>query len=137
MSKPLQVADEPCSSCPYRKDTPPGVWHESEYEKLRGYDDGPQGQTSFAAFLCHHSTAACQLACRGWLTVHRESVAARLAVMTGVVSDEQRHAAVSVELYANGNEAADAGLAGVTNPSEAAIQVSRKLSKHKRARAKR
>ena len=30
-----EVRSQPCSSCPYRKDVPSGVWAHHEYEKLR------------------------------------------------------------------------------------------------------
>ena len=83
----LHVAASPCTSCPYRKDTPSGIWHPTEYEKLRQYDDP---QTSFAVFLCHYSLDSNRdTACRGWLSVACESVAVRLAVLRGTFTVEQ------------------------------------------------
>ena len=38
MSEKLHVAQSPCTSCPYRRDAPAGVWDKSDYEKLRGRD---------------------------------------------------------------------------------------------------
>lgn len=95
-SKRLHIPASPCTSCPYRRDTPPGVWHPEEYEKLRGYDDP---QTSYGTFLCHHSTEAGRDAvCRGWLSVHRESIAARLAVSNGTIPDDARYEEVVEQL---------------------------------------
>lgn len=46
----LTVRTEPCSSCPYRRDVPSGVWHREEYEKLLQYDDSTE---ILPAFMCH------------------------------------------------------------------------------------
>lgn len=133
---PLHVAVSPCTSCPYAKSTPPGVWHKSEYLKLPGYDDP---QTAFETFLCHHSAVTDrQSVCRGWLTVHAESVAARLATSMGLVTDDERYAPVKEELYASGAEACAAGIAGITRPSAPARRVIDRLNTaRQRARAKR
>lgn len=130
--EPLRVAQSPCTSCPYRCDTPPGVWHPSEYEKLRTYDDNSQ-TPSFGVFLCHHSTTTKRdTVCRGWLTVHRESVAARIATMQGLVTDEQRYACVREKLYRTGNAAANAGMRGVARPGRKALAVIRRLKRNRK-----
>jgi Family of unknown function (DUF6283) len=139
----LAVAKNPCSTCPYRKDTPPGVWSADEYEKLRLYDepefdpDYPEAMRlpEFAAFLCHHSlTQPGDTLCRGWLTVHSDSVAVRLTVAKGAVTWDQVDAPVTVELYASGNEAADAGEVAIEAPSWAAVRAAQRLlAKRERA----
>lgn len=130
--EPLKVLKSPCSSCPYRKDVPPGVWHESEYEKLRGYDDN----STLGVFLCHHTSGERQTVCRGWLYVHQDSVAARLACATGAVTVDQLFAEVPVECYGSGNEAADAGLAGVEKPTVEAVLMGRKIRAAKQRRTR-
>lgn len=128
MKEPLKVADSPCASCPYRKDVPSGVWAKSEYVKLPGYDDGPQGQTEFAPFLCHHSPAIGEeYACRGWLSVHCQSAAVRLLMYTELVTEEQVFAKPTVPLFASGAEAAEHGMREIRRPSEAAIAMADKL----------
>ena len=123
MSK-LLVQPSPSSACPYRCEVPPGVWAAEEYEKLRGFDDN----TEFGTFLCHHTPAIGQkTVCRGWLTVHAESVAVRLAVARGLVTDDERYGLVWEPLYGSGNEAADAGLSGVAEPEEAAQRMMARL----------
>lgn len=123
-SQPLHVAPRPCTTCPYRRDTPAGIWAPEEYEKLARYDDEPL----LATFLCHQTNATgIPTACRGWLSVHCESVAARMAVMQGRVTNDQRYAEVDVDLYANGREARDAGMAGVEHPDEAAQRAMDRL----------
>lgn len=120
----MRVAPEPCSTCPYRRDTPPGVWDQNEYEKLPLFDTNE----SFETFLCHQSTAiGVDTACRGWATVHCESVSVRLAMMRGTLTRDQVYADVKSPLYADGREAAEAGIAGIMEPSAAAVQAIGKL----------
>lgn len=120
----MNVLPSPCDSCPYRRDCPSGVWHEAEYEKLRDYDSN----RAFSLFLCHQTPVIGEVtACRGWLTVHAESVAARLAVCQGLVTDEQRYAPVSVPLFSSGEEAADAGEARIKRPGKAARKMIEKI----------
>ena len=132
----MHVAKSPCSSCPYRKDVPAGVWHKSEYEKLPAYDDGPQGQKSLivGVFLCHQTPeikpkVGTDTVCRGWLTVHSEGVAARLAVMNGQITPEQMYAEVAEPLYASGAEAAAAGIKGIKRPNKKARKIIDRLAK--------
>lgn len=121
----LHVAPRPCSTCPYRRDTPPGIWHPDEYERLADFDDvDADGVLPTSTFRCHQQTATgVPTACRGWLTVHADSVAVRVAVVTGQVTIDQVRAPVPVDLYASGAEARDAGLAGVADPSPEALQA--------------
>lgn len=125
----MNVLPGPCTTCPYRKDVPAGIWSAEEYEKLRGYDDP---QTSFAAFLCHQSPEIGRdTLCRGWLSVHCESVAARLLLLAKRITRSQLYATVKEVLYASGNEAADAGLRGVARPSRQAKRAIRRLTGRK------
>lgn len=130
MTEPLQLAPRPCSTCPYRKDTPVGIWHPEEYEKLRGFD-ADAFPPSIATFHCHQENATgVPTACRGWVSCHGfDSVAIRLAVMRGSLTVEQVESPCPVELYASGAEAAEAGLAGVPLPSAAAVKEMGKLAR--------
>lgn len=127
----LTVAVNPCESCPYRRDVPPGVWHRSEYEKLRDYDE--THEPALGIFLCHHSPNMEQEAiCRGWLTVHADSIAVRLAVLQGNVTPDQRDAPVTVPLFEDGNQAADAGIKGIRRPNDKARQIINRLDKQRK-----
>lgn len=130
-NKPLKCAAVPCRSCPYRRDTPTGVWHPTEYEKLRGFADGQgEGIPHIGIFLCHQTNAVGEeTVCRGWLTVEQDSVAVRLALMKGDVTPEQVYAEVPVALYGSGEEAAAAGLSGVDAPSPEADRLMDRLVK--------
>jgi hypothetical protein len=146
----LEVPTSPCTSCPYRKDTPPGVWHEDEYNKLALYDGHFQVKGSnvsdfelqnvppLIVFLCHHSpTISRDAVCRGWLTVHSESIAVRLAMMNGQVTPEEVYADVKEELYASGAEAAKAGKKGIKRPSAKAVRLMRKIENEHKSRSRR
>lgn len=50
----LHVAPRTCSTCPYRRDTPPGIWDAAEYRKLPAYDqDPPAIPDGIVEFHCH------------------------------------------------------------------------------------
>ena len=128
MKEPLFCAPGPCGSCPYRRDVPPGVWHPDEYEKLRGYDEGG---LALGIFLCHQTNATGrETVCRGWLTVASDSIAVRLGLARGLLTTAMRDALVDVDLYPNGAEAAEAGMAGVDDPTpETRLMISRLIRK--------
>jgi hypothetical protein len=69
-------------------------------------------------FKCHQSgITQVDTVCKGWLSVHRDSVAVRFAVLTGKVSGDEVPRAAEAYLYSSGAEACKAGMAGVDNPS--------------------
>lgn len=131
-STPLRVLQEPCRSCPYRRDTPPGIWAASEYAKLLRFSPGGQEIPEIALFLCHRSPYAGQSVCRGWLTVEADSVAVRLALIVGRVTPAQVAAPVKAPLYATGKEAARAGRRGVAAPCLRARATIERLERLKR-----
>ncbi len=125
----LHAAPNPCNTCPYRRDVPAGIWAANEYEKLPQYD-GDAIDMIGSIFHCHQENATgIDTVCRGWLSVHADSVPVRVAVMQGWLTPEQRDAEVNVPLFASGAEACKAGLAGVKTPDEAACLAVEKLAK--------
>jgi hypothetical protein len=125
-----EVRSQPCSSCPYRRDVPSGVWAESEYEKLRDYD-APTGEQPLATFHCH---ATPEHLCHGWVAVHmhrghaNELLALRMWPVTTIPP-------ISPDLFGSGNEAADHGEADIATPSdEAEVVVDRLIRKYPRLR---
>lgn len=126
----LACHPNPCSSCPYRKDTPSGVWAREEYLKLPRYDDP---NTFAGVFLCHHSTTSQQdTVCRGWVEVHERNLGVRLT-MFRIDWDKAGREPTKVPLYRSGAEACRAGLRGVRRPSKAAREMSQKLLKAREA----
>lgn len=128
MAEPLRCPPTPCNTCPYRRDTPPGIWDASEYRKLPEYD---AGRMALSTFHCHqeHATGM-PTVCRGWLAVHRfDSIAVRLAVARGLVEPEQVEAPCPVPLYGSGAEACAAGLGAVRRPGRRARRAIAKLAR--------
>jgi hypothetical protein len=70
----------PCDACPYRKDTPPGIWDVSEYIKLRASDENAFGSVIYG---CHLNNGQ---PCAGWLADQKRrnlpSIRLRLALMS-------------------------------------------------------
>lgn len=125
-------AANPCGSCPYRRDVPPGVWAPVEYEKLPAYDADTPFQPS-ALFLCHQQDGR---ACAGWVGVHDmdNSLALRFAALDpafDIVSFLTYES--PVPLWSSGHEAALHGLSGVASPGDGARRTIANLER-KRAR---
>lgn len=130
MSK-LQFNNRPCSSCPYRKDCPSGVWHEQEYLKLAEYDK-ETGEQPTATFLCHDADRE-QTMCRGWLDTHDKVhlMALRLAMAMRRIEPsiiDLPHS--DIPTFASGQEAMIHGLENLEEPSMEATELIRKL-KHR------
>lgn len=129
MAAPILCPPSPCSSCPYRRDTAPGIWAASEYLKLSGYDaDTPA--PSFAAFHCHlENVTGVPTLCRGWVACHGfDSVAVRIAVLLGLLTVEQVEQACPVPVYGSGKAACAAGLRGVRRPGMKALRAIERLA---------
>lgn len=120
---PLLCPPAPCATCPYRRDTPPGIWHPEEYQKLVGYDRGLT-IPALAAFHCHQEMVTGKpTVCRGWLAVHGDSPAVRIAVIRGEIPAEEVDREITVPLYSSGKEACAAGLKGVRRPGKKAREA--------------
>lgn len=120
-------AKHPCGSCPYRKDTPSGVWAEEEYAKLATYDDPA---ATFSVFLCHQQN---QRLCSGWVGVHdmENMLGLRLVVNSGQIAPEDIDAicdyTTDVPLHESGAAAAEHGMREIDAPPEKARKIVNKL----------
>lgn len=114
MSKSKTCAESPCPSCPYRKDTPKGVWAQDHYEMLPQYDGDIGEQVTkgaFAPFGCHYDNGNL---CRGWIDCHgAENL---LSLRLAEVSDEM-FTPPKADVYASGAEVLKANLPHMENPS--------------------
>lgn len=129
----LAMNREPCASCPYRRDTPPGIWAAEEYRKLPAWDTQFGGN---GVFLCHHTPQIeRKTVCRGWLVVHGDNITARLTAMSGVELTEENKKMTVAPLYRSGAEACKAGLRGVARPPEKAKAVIQKITHAKSVQA--
>lgn len=59
----------PCTTCPYRRDVPSGIWAPEEYQKLLAYDR-PTMQQPAALFMCHQGAGGL---CTGWVQCHAKA----------------------------------------------------------------
>jgi hypothetical protein len=134
MKERLSVRPCPCDTCPYRRDAPSGIWHETEYAKLTTFSpaDPDTGLPNLGIFLCHQPSGVKTL-CRGWLTVEQDSLAVRLLLIQKRVTPADVFRPARVPLYATGAEAAAAGLKDVREPGGMALAAVARLTK-KRAR---
>lgn len=122
----LKLNPNPCDTCPYRKDTPSGIWAREEYEKLPKWDN----PHNFAGiFHCHNQTADRPTVCRGWLEVHEANLQVRLTVAMHIEFDEHNIKPTPVPLHESGAAAMEAGMRRIENPSIQARQKVTKLSR--------
>lgn len=124
----LKPRPSPCSSCPYRRDVPSGIWEASEYEKLPGYDGDVPDQLEAGAlgvFLCHQADG---FICAGWAGCHdmTNNLAVRLDhdVDPSIVNYES-----PVPLFSSGAEAAEHGKRDIEEQSEQAQEKVERLLK--------
>jgi hypothetical protein len=126
----------PCASCPYRRDVPSGVWHESEYTKLPGYDlltaDQPPG-----VFMCHQDD---ERLCSGWVGTHdvEQLLSLRFAASFDLISvetlEEIHEYESPVPLFGSGAEACAHGLKDMKDPSPRAQQIVEKITDRRERR---
>jgi len=118
-------ASRPCTSCPYRREVPSGVWAAQEYDKLPLYDAPTWGQPA-SAFFCHQTSGERLRLCAGWVGCHDmyESLGLRCAFGAGLIDAEDVKAAIGydtpVPLFMSGAEAAEHGKAEIEDPSDEA-----------------
>lgn len=129
MSEKRGPAKRPCGSCPYRRDTPSGVWHVSEYLKLPLYDQDT-GYQPEAAFFCHQQDGHL---CAGWVGTHDtlELLALRLPFhgLSGEELDRTHEYVSPVPLFSSGIEACVHGVRNYNDPDSKAIRLADRLEK--------
>jgi hypothetical protein len=118
----------PCPSCPYRKDTPKGVWALDHYEHLTQFDGDIGDQLAagaFAQFGCHYDTGHL---CRGWLDCHGHDnlLAMRISQRAPLPRDI---GPVQVPVYESGQACLEANLPHMENPEPAAQAMAAQLLK--------
>lgn len=129
----------PCESCPYRRDTPSGVWAKSEYLKLAQYDRETPYQPS-GIFQCHqHGDDGKQIprVCAGWAAVHgpqvgdKDLISIRLAIafksIDLALAKEICEYVSPVPMFSSGTEAAVHGMRDIDNTSEEAERIKSKI----------
>lgn len=120
----------PCTSCPYRKDVPSGIWGSEEYDKIVRYDSPTYAQPP-KLFMCHQVDGSL---CRGWLDCHgRELLAIRIAISMKTVSVDDALQALDEEpfvpVFSNASEAARHGRKSINKPGKKAKQLMKSIEK--------
>ena len=126
----VALRPRPCSSCPYRRDVPSGVWSASEYDKLPGYDGDIPEQVEAGALGLFHCHQAPETLCAGWVGCHdmANNLAMRLHGRRQGVDPAVYDYVSPVPLFASGAEAAAHGKRDLDDPSpEARAKVARLL----------
>ena len=118
-----QIRKEPCSSCPYRKDVPSGVWAENEYEKLVDFDL-PTGDQPIATFGCH---ATPEHYCHGWAVVHSNRGSEYELLALRIFAPDVEIPEAAVPLFESGEEAANHGKRDIDHPSIEAQRIADRL----------
>ncbi|MET7968769.1 DUF6283 family protein [Micromonospora sp. NPDC005305] len=121
-------ASSPCGTCPYRRDVPSGVWDAREYAKLPAYD-APTALQPHGLFLCHQADGR---VCAGWAGCHDTDhlLALRLAGLKDMSPDEvaaTRDYVCPVPLFGSGREAAEHGMARISDPDARARRAMDRL----------
>lgn len=138
MSQKIPINRAACGTCPYRCDTPPGVWSPQEYQKLPEYDKETHTQP-MKVFLCHCQDGSL---CRGWLDTHidqkrgHELLSIRFALLLGTIDPDELKAAMLErprhDTHVSGTAACVFGLGGVPEPSPEAQKAMESIVKKRR-----
>lgn len=124
----LLVPKRPCSTCPYSRSTPSGLWAACEYERLATYDEPGGALPNLNAFHCHQQNVTkVDTICRGWLGVHSDAPAVRLLAARGLITRDDIPTEEDPTLYSSGTEAMEAGLVELEAPSAKARAAMLKL----------
>jgi hypothetical protein len=127
MSDKIRPRPVPCSTCPYRRDVPSGVWAASEYDKLPIYDlpTGGQAQAgAFGVFMCHQRNGAI---CSGWAGCHDMDENLAIRMDPHVDGEAVRAYVCPVPLFSSGAEAAAHGKAEIASPGPGARRKAERL----------
>lgn len=121
----LSVARSPCSSCPYRRDVPSGVWGENEYDKLPHYD-GETWEQDMSLFMCHQRDGRL---CAGWLACHGPGDLLALRFWADDVDPAVWRYRSDVPVFGSGAEAREHGIRDIENPGPEAQDLIDRLTK--------
>ena len=121
----------PCGSCPYRCDSPSGLWSRDHYELLPEFDK-PTHEQPMNPFGCHQNNGHL---CAGWVATHdmEQSLGLRTWLsfkqITIEVVDACLNYSTTVPLFKSGQEAMEHGLREFAEPSERTKKIAAKLVK--------
>lgn len=121
------VRARPCSSCPYRRDVPSGIWDQAEYDKLRKYDGDTPEQIENEAFGVFHCHSTPDYVCAGWLGCIDKEVSLALRFNSHRLDPEVWDYVSPVPLFESGAAAAEHGERDIQEPGSDAYWAMLKL----------
>jgi Family of unknown function (DUF6283) len=124
---PVTVRKEPCSTCPYRRDVPSGIWAASEYDKLPTYDLETCEQAVAGAFAPFHCHSTPEKLCAGWVGCHDMGNNLAMRLHHRDIDPAVYEYVSPVPLFASGAEAAEHGKRDLPAPGPAAVRKARQL----------
>jgi len=129
MKEILTCAARPCASCPYRKDSPSGLWSQEEYDKLLSYDGDIPDQLQndgMAVFMCHQKDGSL---CAGWVAAHGPTnlLALRFASAAGSVDPKLFDYTTDVPVFSSGAAARKHGMRDMAQPGSRARVLMKKM----------
>ena len=125
----LTVRQKPCSSCPYRKDVPSGIWDADEYDKLPRFDGDVPEQIeaeAFSVFSCHSTP---DFLCAGWVGCHDMNNNLAIRMHRSPIDPAVYEYVSPVPLFASGAEASEHGKRDIPAPGPEAEEKMHKLLK--------
>lgn len=117
----------PCSSCPYRRDVPSGIWDQAEYDKLPRFDGDVPDQIEAEALSLFHCHSTPDYLCAGWVGCHDMENNLAVRLKSRRVDPEIYDYESPVPLFASGREAADHGMRDIQEPGSEAYAKMMKL----------
>lgn len=127
--KKIKPRSQPCPTCPYRLDAPPGLWAEEEYVKLPLYDGTTAAQLLQGAinvFCCH--TEPCKL-CAGWVGCHDMRHNLSIRMRKDIDIEAVMRFKTKVPLHPSGKAAAAHGMKAIDNPPPKTLVAMEKVKK--------
>lgn len=138
MTITIRPRKDPCTGCPYRLDSPSGLWSAAEYDLLPRFDGTTAEQAQAGAigvFFCHAQPKPPVFLCSGWVGCHDmiNNLGLRLYPHRHPEHQLDYDAIINyrttVPLFGSGAEAAAHGKRDINNPGAAARRKAQQLIK--------
>lgn len=133
----IGCSEAPCTTCPYRRDVPSGIWSADEYAKLPPYDR-PTMEQPPTLFMCHQNSDGL---CTGWLQSyanreHRYDLLALRLSYRQFSREVSRVALMEplVKLFRTGAAAANHGMKAIRRPGRKAMLAIERFKTKKAAK---
>jgi hypothetical protein len=127
MTELIRARQRPCSSCPYRRDVPSGIWDDVEYGKLCGYDGDIPEQLEAEALRLFYCHSLPRNLCAGWVGCHDMDNTLAVRLNHARIHPSVYTYVSSVPLFTSGAQAALHGMRDIADPTPDAENAIRNL----------